>query len=477
MHAQARPLRVASKKFTESVILGEIIRESLDLKDLRVEHMRELGGTRLVWNSLVAGEVDMYVEYSGTLAEEIFHLPSPSFEELQSAARAKGVEILPALGFNNTYALGMKRDRAADLGVTRISDLRAHKLTAGFSSEFLERADGWPGLKRAYELHRLAAQGIDHNIAYRALAQNQLDVVDLYSTDSEIARYDLTVLADDRSFFPRYEAHVLVRTAALMEHPGLRQALARLSGTLDEHRMRALNAEVTLDHRSETAVARRYLGLDAPTSTRRVLEPALLATWSHVLLVFFSMVPAVLVALPLGLLSYRAPRAGQWISGTVSIIQTIPALALLVFLIRPLSALGLPAIGNTPAIVALFLYSLLPIYRNFLTGLESIPQSLSHVADVMGLRGWRRVHLLYLPLSLPMLLAGVRTALVLNIGFATLGALVGAGGLGQPILTGIRLDDYALILSGAAPAALLAVFSQLAFVRLERRLLPRGLRL
>lgn len=475
--AEAQTIKIASKKFTESVILGEIISEKLKNNGFNVTHVRELGGTRLVWNALEAGEVDIYVEYSGTLQQEILQIPQSDFESLKKAAQLKGIRLLPSLGFNDTYALGMKRLRATELNIKKISDLQNLKLVAALSNEFIQRKDGWAGLQQQYGLSQMTTRGIDHDIAYKALNENQSDVTDLYSTDPEIKKYDLVVLEDDRQFFPVYNAHVVVREEALARNPNLQRLLEQLSGQISAEQMIAFNASASLEKKSETSIAQEYLGFKKETTQRDILKPIWGFIGEHILLVLLSIIPALLVAIPLGFVSHSQPRVGYWISGIISVIQTIPALALLVFLIRPLTFLGLPGIGNTPAVITLFLYSLLPILKNTMTGLESIPGSLNNVAQTMGLKGLRKIRLFELPMALPNILTGIRTALILNIGFATLGALVGAGGLGQPILTGIRLDDYELILSGAIPSALLALGIQYLFIKAEVYLIPKGLRL
>jgi osmoprotectant transport system permease protein len=178
------------------------------------------------------------------------------------------------------------------------------------------------------------------------------------------------------------------------------------------------------------------------------------------------------VAVPLGILAARLPRLGSFILATTGVIQTIPSLALLVFMIPWLG------IGAKPALVALFLYSLLPIVRNTATGLRDIPPSLRESAEALGLPPGARLRLVELPLASRAILAGIKTAAVINVGTATIGALIGAGGFGQPILTGIRRDDVAMILyEGAIPAAVLALAVQGAFDLAERWLVPKGLRL
>jgi osmoprotectant transport system permease protein len=193
-------------------------------------------------------------------------------------------------------------------------------------------------------------------------------------------------------------------------------------------------------------------------------------TQEHLLLVVLSLVAAIVVAVPLGIVAARRPRVGQFLLGLVGVGQTIPALALLVVMVPLLG------IGAGPALVALFIYSLLPIVRNTHAGLTGIPAALLESADALGLPRNARLWRIELPLALPTILAGIKTAAVINVGGATLGALVGAGGYGQPILTGIRLDDTALILEGAVPAALMALGVQWLFELAERYLVPGDLR-
>jgi osmoprotectant transport system permease protein len=217
--------------------------------------------------------------------------------------------------------------------------------------------------------------------------------------------------------------------------------------------------------------ARAAFGAAAPVEQESVLASVLRHTREHLALVAISLGAAIALAIPLGIASVRYARLGQVILSVTGLIQTIPALALLVFMIPPLG------IGAPPAIAALFLYSLLPIVRNTHAGLNDIPDSLRESAEALGLPSGARLRRIELPLASRSILAGVKTSAVINIGTATLGALIGAGGYGQPILTGIRLDDVGLILQGAVPAALLALVVQGAFELAERGLVPRGLRL
>jgi osmoprotectant transport system permease protein len=477
--APGRPLQVGSKVFTEGVILGEIATQALRAAGFAAEHRRELGGTRVLWEALLAGEIDVYAEYTGTLRAEILEAPAAGEVAAQDEAglrralAARGVLMSGSLGFDDTYALGVRADLAERLGLRRVSDLVDHpQLRLGLSHEFVDRADGWPGLARRYGLPQRRVRGLAHDIAYRALAAGEIDVTDLYSTDAEIRHYRLRVLEDDRRYFPDYQAVWLCRAAIV---PEAFAALRRLEDRIDEPEMIAMNHRVKLEKVPESRVAAAFLaaaGVSAPavdveTPARRLWR----TTGEHLALVGVSLLAAIAVAVPLGILAARRPALGQVVLAAAGVLQTVPSLALLVFMIPLLG------IGARPAVAALFLYSLLPIVRNTATGLADIPLPLRESALALGLPAGPRLRWIELPLAARSILAGTKTAAVINVGTATLGALVGAGGYGQPILTGIRLDDLGLILEGAVPAALLALLVQGAFELAERRLVPRGLRL
>jgi osmoprotectant transport system permease protein len=468
--AASAELVVGSKNFTESVILGEIATGLARQSGIEVRHRRPLGGTRILWRALENGQIDVYPEYTGTLAEELLQLPGADEDALQGALASRGLAMTRPLGFNNTYALGMRSQRAAQLGIHSISDLHAHaELRFGLSNEFMQRADGWPGLSKAYQLAQ-TANGLDHDLAYRGLADGALDITDLYQTDAEIPYYKLTVLDDDRSYFPSYQAVFLYRLELRDRAPRWVAALEGMAGRIDAATMQKLNARVKLDHQAESAVAADWLGIAAPTENGRASR-IFKRTCEHLSLVGISLGLALIVALPLGVVASRRPRLGQFLLTLTGLLQTLPSLAVFVFMIPLLG------IGAKPAIAALFLYSLLPIVRNTHAGLTGIPRELRETAAAIGLPTATRLWRIELPLALPTILAGIKTAAVINVGTATLGALIGAGGYGQPILAGIRLDDVGLILEGAIPAALLALIVEGMFELIERLLTPRGLKL
>jgi osmoprotectant transport system permease protein len=253
--------------------------------------------------------------------------------------------------------------------------------------------------------------------------------------------------------------------------------MRRLVGHVDRATMTRANARVVLDHESVATAAARLLSAAlgtaspqaAPEGTRAAAIGRALAR--HVELVAASLAAALVVGVPLGIVAARRRRLALAVLGAAGIVQTVPSLALLALLIPLLG------IGVLPAAVALFLYGLLPIIQGTCTGLTSIPAPLAESAEALGLTPMAKLWRIELPLASPSLLAGVRTSAVIGVGTATIAALVGAGGLGDPILQGIMLRSAALILAGAVPAALLALAVQAAFAGLERLLVPRGLRI
>lgn len=469
---------VGSKAFTESVILGELVTQLARSHGATVSHRKELGGTRFVYEALLRGDVDVYPEYTGTIAQELFAGQGISDETSMRAALGKhGLLMSRPLGFNNTYAIGMRRTVAESLGIQTISDLAKHPdLALGFSNEFRDRADCWPALRSRYSFKNADVRGLHHDLAYRALADNSIAATDLYSTDAEIAYYDLRVLEDDQHVFPDYRAVLLYRAYAAERCPQLVDAIRALEGRIDERGMIEMNVSAKLKKVPETEVAATFLAdslgvrpTTQPAADSRVGRIARY-TREHLTLVGISLAAAIIIGIPLGVVAHSLPRTGHVILATVGVLYTIPSLALLVFMIRPLG------IGPKPAIVALFLYSLLPIVRNTHAGLRGISVPLRESALALGLPYFARLRLIELPLALGPILAGIKTAAVINIGTATLGALIGAGGYGEPILSGIRLDKFSLILEGAIPAAVLALIAQAVFEIAERFALPRGLR-
>jgi osmoprotectant transport system permease protein len=472
----AQPVRVGSKAFTESVILGELATQLGNNAGILTIHRSQLGGTRVLWDALLAGQIDIYPEYTGTIVQELIPGTPGDTEAIEAALLRRGIGMTRPLGFNDTYALGVPETLARQLGLRSISDLREHPLLRfGFSNEFLNRKDGWPAVKAAYTLPQSNVTGLDHDLAYRAVSSGSIDVIDLYSTDAEIAFYHLRTLDDDRHVFSAYEAVYLYRLELRDRAPAAIKAITRLEGAIDASQMIEMNALSKLRKEPEADVASQFLltrfQMKSSPQVESMTAQLLLRTCEHLQLVGVSLTASIIVAIPLGVLAFLWPRPGQIILAVVAVIYTIPSLALLVFMIPLLG------IGTLPAIVALFLYGLLPIVRNTHSGLSGIAPGLRESAIVLGLSPSARLLKIELPLASPSILAGIKTAAVINVGTATIGALIGAGGYGQPILTGIRLADNRLILLGAVPAAILALMVQGGFGLLERCVVPRGLRI
>lgn len=481
--AHAQPVvNVGSKRFTESYILGEIVAQTIARAgEARAVHQPGLGNTAILFAALKSGAIQVYPEYTGTVAFELLGLKRvPALEELNRELARHGLVAAIPLGFVNGYALAMVESRAAQLGIGRLSDLARHpSLRLAISQEFLNRRDGWPALRAAYRLPFPAPRGLDHGLAYEALAGGQADVIDVYTTDAKIQRYALRVLEDDRGHFPAYEAVLLARTSLLRDAPRSWEALQSLEGRISADRMIAMNAAAELSALPFARIAQDFLDgrgtarLSSEPREQRSFVRTLLApdfwalTAQHLLLVFASLTLGILAGVPLGACAFRFARARPWILGSVGVLQTIPALALLAFLIA-----ALDRIGSGPAIVALFLYSLLPIVRNTEAGLEGVPRALRESATALGLTAWPRLRLIELPLAGRSILAGIKTSAVINVGTATIAAFIGAGGYGERIVAGLAVNDHALLLAGAVPAAVLALLIQGAFDLLDRALIP-----
>ena len=495
--ARARPIIVASKPFGESYLLAEMFAQLLEARAFRVDRRPGLGATDIAFKALRAGSIDVYPEYTGTgllailgqppvqSASEAYHIVSREFRERY------GIRWLAPLGFENTYAIAVRRATADSLRLATLSDLAraSNRLRAGLTPDFIGRADGLPGLSRAYGLRFADVRPLGPAIKYQALAGGQVDVIDGYSTDGLIARYDLVVLTDDRHFFPPYEAAALVGSGLAGEQPAALAALGELSGRLDVATMRTLNKRVEVDgapipvvaHDALVAlglVARPAAGTaSAPIDRRRGLAGYLIAqratiarlTWRHVQLVVVSLLVAVMIALPLGLALERVGTRAESVIRTVGVLQTLPGIALLAFMIPLLG------IGVVPALVALVLYSLYPIVRNTFTGVRDADPAAVAAARALGMTDAQVLRQVRLPLAAPVILAGIRTAAVIDVGTATLAAFIGAGGLGEPIVSGLALSDTRMILSGAIPAALLAIAVDGALALVERWTRPGGL--
>ena len=483
------PVVVASKPFGESYVLAEMFAQILEARGFKVDRRLGLGGTEIAFGAIRAGAVDVYPEYTGTGLLAILH-EQPQSDRGAVYRRRWNARWLPTLGFENSYAIAVRRGTADSLHLRTLGDLArvGSKLRAGFTADFIGRPDGLPGLRHAYGIEITDVRALLPAVKYLALAEGSVDVIDGYTTDGLLAKYDLAVLIDDRGFFPPYEAAPLVSGLLALRAPGAIAALSELAGRLDAGTMRRLNERVEVRGEAAAVVAAdelRALGLIA---ARTILPPKAgterrslvrylwdrraeieSETGRHVLLVLVSLFAAILIAVPLGVALERVPRAAEAVIRLVGIVQTVPGIALLAFMIP------LFGIGVLPALVALFLYSLFPIVRNTYTGVRDANPEAAGSALALGMTPRQVLAQVRLPLAAPVIFAGIRTAGVLAVGTATLAGFIGAGGLGDPIVTGLALNDTRMILSGAIPAAILALLTDAALALIEHAAAPRGI--
>ena len=477
--AQAEPVKIGSKDDNETGILGEALAALARQAGATVEGDVIAAGSGTVFTAITSGEIDAYIEYTGTLTgSTLSSLNLQSDAELEAALAERGLKMSPPLGFDNTYALAVRRETAEELGLATTSDLAGHpELRVGVSSEWFSRADGWPNLKAEYGLPQDDVTALaEHTLLYRAITSGQTDVIEVYTTEGAIEANDLVVLEDDRGFFPQYEAFVLYRAELEQTHPAVVEAWRRMAGTLDEAAMTALNARVEGGKETKASAAAAYLAehfqkaAAAVTADRPLAARLWQRTLEHAGLVAAAMALGILFAVPLGILAASSLNVGRAVLAVVGIIQTIPSIALLVFMIPLLG------IGPEPAIAALFLYSLLPMVRNTHAGLVGIDRPTRESARALGLTRWQRLRHVELPLAMPSILAGIKTSAVITVGFATLGGFIGAGGYGETIFQGLRVDSTRITLEGAIPAALMALLVQFALDGVSRLVVSRGLR-
>jgi osmoprotectant transport system permease protein len=525
---------VGSKNFEESRLLGEMFAQLIEARTrLRVERRLGLAGTQICFEALKSGAVDLYPEYTGTGLVSILGLP-PAGGASETLRRVRAEFLarwdlwwISPLGFQNAYEIAVPSELARRERLATLSDLArlAPRLRAAFGHEFLQRDDGLPGLSRAYGMRFGSVQSMQETLKYQAVRAGGVDVLDVYTTDARLLLYGLTVLRDDRGFFPPYEAAPLVRGATLAAHPELGAALGLLAGAFDEDSMRRLNLRLQEGKESEVTVAgdalaalgvvpraaapaaagtrgaagsaagsRQATAPGAGNSTGRAsggeqagaarrgrdVAGSLLQMWrdrgalarrvgTHLGLCAVALLLGALLAIPLGLYLERHRRGAEPVIGLLGLIQTVPSLALLAFMIPFLG------VGARPAVAALWLYSLFPMVRNTYTGVRDADPRAVEAATALGMTPGQVLREVRLPLAAPVLMAGVRTAAVITVGTATLAAFIGAGGLGEPIVTGLQLANTGMILSGAIPAAALALLVDIGLAAVERALRPAGL--
>ena len=480
-------LRIGSKRFTESYILAQVLAQtSAPHTPKPPAVLQGLGNTAIVYAALRSGSIDLYPEYMGTISLEILKNKTPMTLAAMNAALAPlGLGAAITLGFNDGYALAMREDNAQRLGIVSLSDLVKHPaLKLGLSNEFMGRADGWPGLASRYAAQQVPV-ALDHGLAYDAMAQKQVDVIDIYTTDAKIEHLGLRVLKDDLAYFARYDAVLLYRLDVPARFPQAWAALQKLSGSIDEKAMISMSARAELQGIAFDVIARDYLASKsdtAPATTASAgIDPGQRGFWAklfgpdlarltrqHLTLTLIALGGAALLGIPLAVWVFPHPRLRAVVLGAAGLLQTVPSLAMLAMLI---SALGL--IGTLPALIALMLYALLPIMRNTVTGLGEVSRGQRLAGQSLGMTAGQVMREIELPQALPAIIAGVRTATSIAIGTATIAAFIGAGGYGERIVTGLALNDGQMLLAGALPATLLALLSEALFEGVEHLMRQR----
>jgi len=470
---------IGSKMHGESYLLAEIMAQVLENSGYEIDRKFGFGGTLICYNALAEGEIDLYPEYTGTISEAIFTSDenvgeNPNLKDYQAILDARNMKIFSPFGFNNSYAMAIKKTLADERGLKTISDLKDHSdLRVSFSHEFINRDDGWPSMKDVYNLE-FSPTGIQHGLAYKAIDEGEIDLTDAFTTDGDIERYGLIILQDNLDFFPKYFGASLTRN----DFPeDAIEILNQLEGRLDDDKMRLLNSEVVINQKTFSEVANVFLKseglIDTNTtveSQNGVLGKLIDNTITHVKITLIALSIGCIVALVLAFLIFRSVKLSRSVIYFTGLLQTIPSIALLALMIP------IFGIGEIPAITALFLYSLLPILRSAVTALTTIDPVLVNVSRAIGMTRFQQLRNVLFPLALPNILAGIKTATIICIGTATLAAFIGAGGLGEPIVTGLALNDTNLILQGAIPAACLAIIVEILFEILEKRIIPEHMR-
>lgn len=473
--AGAQTIRVGAKHFNESYILAEIMSQLLESNGYKVERNFNLGGTLVCYESLVNNQIDIYPEYTGTISEAILKLDTrPGIFELnEKLKKDHGLEISGSFGFNNTYAFAVKKKTADKYNLRNISDLKPHPdLKAAMSYEFIKRKDGWENLAALYGI-KIRPVGIDHGLAYQSLEDEKIELTDVYSTDGEISKYNLVILKDDKEYFPSYLGVPFMRGS--MDEKA-KELIRQLANTINDSLMRAMNAEVLYQNKTFGEVANEFLKANKLIASQTEYKKTSAAdeimqkTLRHLQITFISLLFAVLVAFPIGVLLSAFPAFSKPVLYVTGLLQTIPSIALLAVMI-PLFGIGI-----VPAVAALFLYALLPILRNTTIGIYSVDPVIKKVASGMGMTAWQKLRYVEIPMAMPSIFAGIKTAAVINIGTATLAAFIGAGGLGEFIVTGLALNDTTMILKGAIPAAVLAILVEFLFEILEQVFFPKHLK-
>lgn len=450
----AREIKIGAKKFTEGNISAYLILQELKKinKNLDIEVLENLGGTGIVTSAIKNKKIDIYIDYTGTLVNSF----QTNYKNLEQTLYSHNIILGPNLGFNNSYGLAVK----ANNSISRISEISL-KHRVGISHEFFKRNDGYKYLSKAYDLQNVPVT-LEHSLLFQSLNSESLDVIEVYTTDAKILKNNLKVLSDDRDFFSRYDAVVLVNVEFYNKNKKMIDKLfTNIKERFTNKDIIEANYLVEIDGLRYDEAAGKLSGVKLLAKKKENVFFEILPYFlEHLKYLVITIFLCVLIGIPIGGFAAKS-KAFERVSMTlISIFQTIPSLALLVFLI-PLFGLG-----ELTTIIALTLYGLLPIAKSTHSAISNIPKELSEFSDLIRMSKIQKFLLVEIPLAAPEILTGIKITSIATIGVTVIAAFVGAGGLGTLIVTGLSLNKTSLILKGAIPSALMALIVELFFQKI-----------
>lgn len=473
-------IRIGSKEFTESYVVAEFLAQELEQhfgESIQIERQFGLGATAIAYQALTSDEIDLYPEYTGTLIQTL-KLKSDDRDRLLDELNTRGLAISAPLGFENSYALAATPEITQDLSLKRVSDLKRQltQFKIGLTYEFHGRSDGWGQLLRSYPFLQNSVKPtlMEHSLLYTAVKNKRINIVEVYTTDPQIDDLSLVILADDARALPKYDAVFLASLKLQKRSPEVWAFINSLKNKLSAETIRHLNRQVEVVGLSPRQAVRNWLELskENKVATSKQTQTTIAGLKSqlvrrsaeHFSLVVVAFLIAAAIGLPLGVLASDHPRIGRPLLSVSGVLQTVPAIALLVVLV-PLTGLGF-----WTAVTALVAYAAFPIASSTVAGLNSLSIETLDLVRLMHLNQWQALRWVRLPIAKLSILSGLRIALVSTIGNATLAALIGGGGYGALILSGLSTQRIELVFLGAIPAALSAIFVQAAFSWTERTL-------
>jgi len=445
----SKSITIGAKKFTEANVMAYVLAHTLKSIDssLDIKVLENLGGTGIVTTATENQEIDLYVDYTGTLKETF----KTTDETLPGELLKHNLKFGFELGFNNSYGMAVKHHST----LSKMSDIKNHH-RLGISHEFLKRKDGFSGLASHYGFN-IKPLVIEYSLLQHSLKSDKLDIIEIFTTDAKIIKYNLKVLKDDQHFYKRYDALVVFNKTFYEQNKQLVSDLSsKLFLKISDKQIQKLNHLVDIEGLNYEESARSFTKSNThiKSSYESTIWPHF---YEHLEYLFLTIIICIFIGVPLGVTTAKSQLFERVILSLISITQTIPSLALLVFLI-PLFGLG-----KTTTLIALCLYGLLPIVKSTHMGIKKIPKELSEYSKLIGMSFFQRIFKIEIPLALIDIVSGVKLTAIYTIGVTVIAAFVGAGGLGTLIVTGLSLNNTDIILQGALPSAGLAIIVEIIF--------------